>query len=105
MVLCGAHRTTPVEAIDMSFNALGNRARPFVSRALAKALHINRTLTHLDLSHNHLVTRSVAFSADELQPFSFGLHLEGNAAFADARGAPAAVPFRQWLPGTAKPRV
>ena len=89
VALCSALQGNgSLKTVDLSFNALGNRARPLVSQALSRTLQTNHTLTHLDLSHNHFGQRECRLLGQALNDNHslMGLHLEGNAAYADSRG-------------------
>ena len=89
VALCSAlEDNVSLKTLDLSFNTMGNRSRPIVSKALAKVMRKNQTLTHLDISHNQFGQREcrVLGLALNSNHTLFGLHLEGNAAYTDARG-------------------
>ncbi len=79
-----------LECFDISWNAIGTTAdqQRNVAKSISDMLESNRSLTHLDLSHNNLNTIDCASIAEGLRKNHtlLGLHMTGNQSKIDAYG-------------------
>jgi hypothetical protein len=84
-----------LQILDASFNAFGSNTIigdghkfPSVGRGLGKMFSSNRTLIHMDLSHNNLSRDDCQAMQESLKinHTLLGLHLSGNQANLDPKG-------------------
>lgn len=80
------------QALDVSFNSLGGLCGDQCVDALGGFLKSNRSLTHLDISHNHIDSASQLATLQaslESNHTLLGLHVAGNAWAVWARCPPS----------------
>ncbi|OQS07790.1 hypothetical protein THRCLA_00212, partial [Thraustotheca clavata] len=84
----GLQECSSLKTFDVSWNSFASISSQEALVALCSAFQTNRTLTHLDLSHNRLCEKDCTLLSDGLANNTTlrGLHLSGNELHVDAYG-------------------